>query len=292
MAANDTANKNTSATPTVATPKASVTTSQAAKPAQVTPKPAAKTAAKKAEPKKTTAKKTVAKKNPAKKTVKQSAKKAVTKKTATKKKPAAKTAKKTVKQSAKKAANTNRAVAKKASKLGMKTLKQTQKTTDEMMQVGMNSMQDFVAKTAHDFREAQEKWLTMTGGQAYGFSVSPDQVTEKMQHMMEAGRENAEALVESGNILGDATRDVTEAMYQMVNSSFTKQLEYSKDILSCRTLNDAVELQSRFVQSNCEDALNDAMALSDMTFRTAQEVMEPVQERAQDLAKKLYKPAA
>jgi len=160
---------------------------------------------------------------------------------------------------------------------------------DKMMKEGVEQMQDFFAKSIQDFREAQEKWFsTLPQGQSF----STDKFGLQVQQAMDAGRDHADAVMESGNILGDATREMTETMYQYANKSFSKQLEYSKEMLGCRTINDALDLQNRFMQSNMEDLFNETLKLSDMTFKTVQDAVEPIQEQANEAATKLYKSAA
>lgn len=199
-------------------------------------------------------------------------------------------AKKAQGKSKAKVANSNaRAWTGQGQAFSMQGLSQTQKATDKMMQMNADAVKEFWQTGAREWQETQEKLMAFAREGGKGLFVSSDSTNKTLGNALEYSRENTEALVETGNILSEATRKMAEELYNFANRTFAKNVEYSKEFLSCRTLNDLMDLQNKIFLANAEELFDESITLSDLTFQAAYEAAEPIQDRANEATDHLHK---
>jgi len=77
-----------------------------------------------------------------------------------------------------------------------------------------------------------------------------------------------------------------------MNQTFAQNVELSKQIFNCRTLNDMFDLSSRFVKSNLDGFFNESVKVSELAFNGAGEIAEPLNERISESTERLVKAVA
>jgi hypothetical protein len=91
----------------------------------------------------------------------------------------------------------------------------------------------------------------------------------------------------------NATVDAAKAMsleyLQYVNDSFVENMELSKDLFHCRTVDDAIALHDRAVRSYMDNFFNQTTRLSEMFLEYTASATEPLNESLEATSKKLEK---
>jgi hypothetical protein len=113
-----------------------------------------------------------------------------------------------------------------------------------------------------------------------------------MAEAMEVSRGNAEAIVEVSNIAVSLSKELSAELISYVNRNFSQNVELSKQVLACRTLNDMFDLGSRIMKTNLDGFFNESVKLSELLFQASNEVSEPLNERITESTDRLSKALA
>ncbi|MBN67492.1 MAG: hypothetical protein CMM94_08020, partial [Rickettsiales bacterium] len=70
---------------------------------------------------------------------------------------------------------------------------------------------------------------------------------------------------------------------------FAENVELSKDMFNCRTLNDVFEMQNRVMKTNLDNFFSESLKMSQLMFQCASEVAEPINQRISETTERLTK---
>ncbi len=115
---------------------------------------------------------------------------------------------------------------------------------------------------------------------------------EAVQEVTELSRENVETLTQAGNKLVETSKELGAELISYTNRSFAQNVELSKQVLSCRTLNDMFDLSGRMFKNNLDNYFTETVRLSEKLFEAMTEVTEPLNERFSETASRMTKAMA
>lgn len=132
---------------------------------------------------------------------------------------------------------------------------------------------------------AQQKWgsvinlmeMKMNNNKQY------DKIT---QDAAAFGQEQVEAFVKSSTIFAKGMEGVMKACMELAQSSAEKAQGAAKTMMTCKTINEITEAQSKFAQSSFDDFMNSMTKLSEMSVKLATESMEPINDQMGKVMKK------
>lgn len=176
-----------------------------------------------------------------------------------------------------------------------------QKTAEQMMKAGGDMMNQFFgnngSKMAEQFKAAfdakgAEKAFAFGNDAAEQLNKTASTASRTMNEAAEISRDNAEAIVECGNIAVNVSKQMSSELIGFANKSFAQNVELSKQALACRTINDVFDLQNRAVQSGLDALFAESVKMSEMMFQCASDISEPLNERIAESADRLTKASA
>lgn len=194
-------------------------------------------------------------------------------------------AKKTTGSSAKLAS----AVANKAAKTTYAAVESTRSSAENVVKISSRAAKDFLQNSAGEAQKAQDKILAMSRDGAEQFAKSADAVSKALYESINASRDNIEAAVECSNVAAALAKDVSTELFEYANKGFTDSVEMSKELFSCRTINDLMELQSRVVKNAMDSAFAQGSRLSNLLFEYSSEALEPINERVSQATEQFSK---
>jgi hypothetical protein len=168
----------------------------------------------------------------------------------------------------------------------------TRSSAENVVKLSSKAMKEFMVTSADETQKAQEKAFAMGRESAENFAKSADAVTKMMHEMVGMSRDNIETCVECGNMAAAMAKDATSEMFDSANQAFSDTMEMSREIFTCRTVNDVVELQNRLMRSTIDNFFNQSMKLSDMMFEYTTEALEPLNERVAEVTEQFSKALA
>lgn len=147
---------------------------------------------------------------------------------------------------------------------------------------------------------AQFAGAAKAGEQAFSFGKDAgsqiqkgaQSATRAVNEAAELSRENAEAAMQCGNIAVNVSKNISAEIINYANKSFAQNVELSKQIFNCRTLNDMFDLSSKFFKSNLDGFFNESVKVSELAFQGASEISEPLNERLSDSTERFVKAVA
>ncbi len=160
-------------------------------------------------------------------------------------------------------------------------------SANAVLQMGTDAIQEFFKNGAFDSKDKMMSFMNKEG--AAQFSKSADAATRSMGEMMDISRDNVETCVNCSNIAVNASKNMGAEIFNFANKSFSQNLEISKELLACRTLNDMFDLQSRIMKTNLDNLFSESVKLSELMFQCATQVSEPLNERVSDTTNRLSK---
>jgi hypothetical protein len=127
------------------------------------------------------------------------------------------------------------------------------------------------------------------GAKGAQLAQGADAANKSMNEVMSMGKDNIDAAVTCSSIAVNAGKNIGAELFNYANKSFSQNVEMSKEVFGCRTLNDMFDLQSKVMKTNMEHFINESVKMSEMMFRAASQVSEPINDRISDATKRISK---
>lgn len=140
-----------------------------------------------------------------------------------------------------------------------------------------------------DAAAAQEKLSTFARESAEQINKSAGNANRAMNETMELSRENGETIVEVSNTAISVSKELGAELISYMNKQFAQNVELSKQVLSCRTLNDMFDLATRVMKTNLDSFFNESVKISELLFQCANDVSDPLNDRISETSQRLTK---
>lgn len=189
---------------------------------------------------------------------------------------------------AKFAANTTKT----ASRASLSAVDTTRNSAESVMRYGAEAMKEFMSAGAEEAQKAQEKAFAIGRESAENIARTADAATKTINETISMSRENVEAVVECGNIVVNIGKSITNEAYNFANNLFSDNVEMSKEMFSCRTVNELFDLYSKMIRINVDSVFNESVRMSELMFQFATEAAEPINERIADTTDRFSKALA
>lgn len=160
-------------------------------------------------------------------------------------------------------------------------------------------MSDDVMKISTDgITQMMKSFGSDVSGKAFGsmgkegaahLQKSADAATRSVGEMMAMSKENVEACVACSNVAVSASKQVGAELFNYANKSFSQNVEMSKELFGCRTLNDIFDLHSKVMKTNLDHFFTESVKMSEMLFNSATKAAEPLNETVSRTAKRISK---
>lgn len=154
---------------------------------------------------------------------------------------------------------------------------------------GSDALKSVFCPLGGDTQKLSEKAFSFGKEGADRFAKTADTAARSLNDAVVIGQDNLEACVECGNVAAELSKAVGEEVFAFGNTLFSKNLDLSKQIFSCRTINDMFELQSKAFKLNIDNLFNETAKISEMTFKMASKAAGPLNDRAAEVTKHIKK---
>lgn len=161
-----------------------------------------------------------------------------------------------------------------------------------MASLSPDAFRDMFATGSVEAQKAQDKIMAISREGAQQMARQADAASQSMTEAMALGKDNVEACMACSNIAVGVSKSMGAEWINYANKSLAQNVELSKEIFNCRTLNDVFDLQTKFVKSNMDSFFNESVKLSELAFRTASEMADPFNDRINQAAETFRKAMA
>ena len=129
-----------------------------------------------------------------------------------------------------------------------------------------------------DMGEAQEKLSSFARESSEQMSKASQGANRAAAEAMESAREQISVMTEVCNVAASVSKELAAEMINYLNKQFAQNVELSKQVLTCRTLNDMFDLSTRITKANLDAFFSQSVKVSEMVFQCATDVSEPLNE--------------
>lgn len=102
------------------------------------------------------------------------------------------------------------------------------------------------------------------------------QIEKMTQDATVMGQDQMEAIVKASSIFAKGMEDMMKVCMEILQSVGEKNQNAAKSMMSCKTLNEFTDLQTRLAQSSFDEFMTNATKISEKTVKLCTESMEPI----------------
>jgi phasin family protein len=103
---------------------------------------------------------------------------------------------------------------------------------------------------------------------------------------------NYDAYVSAVGIWTKGVEAFGKQFYAITQGSMEKSVETSKSLFACKTINEVVELQNGLAKASFDAMVSDTAKLSELSVKTTNEAIAPLQARWAETVERISKPIA
>ncbi|PZQ46741.1 MAG: phasin family domain-containing protein [Micavibrio aeruginosavorus] len=100
------------------------------------------------------------------------------------------------------------------------------------------------------------------------------------------GQDQVDALVKSSTIFAKGMEDILKTCMEIAQDAGEKSQSVAKTVMSCKTLNEFTDVQTRLAQSSFDDFMTNATTISEKAVKLCTEVFEPINDQMGKTIKK------
>ncbi len=183
-------------------------------------------------------------------------------------------------------------IADKSAKTAYTAVETTRNSTENVVRIGGDAMREFLTTSTGEAQKTQEKVFAYGRERAENLAKSADAVSKMMYEAIGISRDNVETCIECGNTTAALIKDMSSEIAESANKAFSDNVEISKELFACRTINDMLELQNRVARQTIDNFFNQSVKLSGMFFEYSTEALEPINERVAQVTEQFSKALA
>jgi phasin family protein len=131
-------------------------------------------------------------------------------------------------------------------------------------------------KSTHSSEAAMDA-AVLTGTEAIkdGF----EKAVKTYDQILAFGKDNAEAVLKSANAAGKGIETINSEVFAYTRKFFEGSVSATKAVLSAKTFEEAMQLQSEFGKAMFQTQVEEAAKIGELALSTARESAEPFQAR-------------
>lgn len=112
------------------------------------------------------------------------------------------------------------------------------------------------------------------------------------EDMVAFGKENMDAFMASGSIFAKGFQDLNAAWLGLAQASFENSIAATKAVMECKSIPEAVEVQSDLAKDSYAKIVTESQKLSELSVKLTEKALEPIAGRVNVAVEKLSKPLA
>ena len=137
-----------------------------------------------------------------------------------------------------------------------------------------------------------EKAVAMSKEQVEAAVKAGNDAYKGYEEVVSYNKENVEAVLVAGTTFVSGMQEMNKAFYSLAQASMEDSVAATKKMMTCKSLNDVIAIQSDLAKANYEKALAESRKFSDMGVKLAEEAASPIAGRVSVTVEKITKPLA
>ena len=102
---------------------------------------------------------------------------------------------------------------------------------------------------------------------------------KQFESIAASGQDQADAIAKSSAILAKGVEDILNTCMEITQEAAQKSQSVAKTMMSCKTLNEFMDVQTKLTQASFDDFMTNATRISEKTVKLCTEVFEPINDQ-------------
>ena len=162
-------------------------------------------------------------------------------------------------------------------------------TAKTVVNISTDTIRDLFSNTTEEAQKSHAKVFAISRESTEGVARAVDSCTKAINETINFARSKVEVLIEVCNIISDIAKSANSELINYANSNFSDNLDIVNEVFSCKDINDAIEIQNKFINMNLENFFNQSSRFADMCFQFSNEASEPLVEHIAESTERLSK---
>jgi hypothetical protein len=180
----------------------------------------------------------------------------------------------------------------KTAAVALSAVESTRNSAETFVKMGADTVKEFFASGTDEASKAHEKAFAISRESTENLSRVVDAFSRTMNDMVSLVRENADAAIEVCHITSDISKTINSELVSCANNNFVDNVELCKDACACRNMNDMIDIQNKWFNSNMESFFSQSARIAEMCFQLVTEASEPISERVAETTERFSKSMA
>lgn len=172
------------------------------------------------------------------------------------------------------------------------TVEAVTRSYEQVANASTAALTDISSTVTAQMQKVQERASAVGVEALEHVSRSADAAVRQVNDALNNSQQHIEVCAQCSQVMGDAFAKITEELFQFVNHSFARNIELSREILSCRTVNDAIEWQNKLLQTNIDGTIEEMSKLSEMMMDATVSLVDPLGEQISKVVDRFAKSVA
>ncbi len=139
--------------------------------------------------------------------------------------------------------------------------------------------------TADEVKKSYEDVMTVS-------KKSVETATKSYDDVLTFNRETLEALMQAGSVAAKGVEEINAELLTFNKVAFEDGVEAAKAVMSAKTVQEAVDLQTEWVKASFDGYLAQATKVGELAAKATQSMFEPVNARVAAFVEKAAKPVS
>ncbi len=105
------------------------------------------------------------------------------------------------------------------------------------------------------------------------------QMEQMTQGAAAMGQDSVEALTKSCSIFAKGMEDIMKTCMEIAQEAGEKSQALTKTMMSCKTLNEFTDMQTKMAQASFDEFMTNATRISEKTVKVCTDAMEPINDQ-------------
>ncbi len=139
--------------------------------------------------------------------------------------------------------------------------------------------------TADEVKKSYEDVMTVS-------KKSVETAAKSYDDVLTFNRETLEALMQAGSVAAKGVEEINAELLTFNKVAFEDGVEAAKAVMSAKTVQEAVDLQTEWVKASFDGYLAQATKVGELAAKATQSMFEPVNARVAAFVEKAAKPVS
>ena len=165
-------------------------------------------------------------------------------------------------------------------------------TVGAAVAAGKETVETVVKVSTEAATKSVEKAVAVSQEQVAAAVKAGTEAFKNYEEVIAFGKENVDAVVQANALFVKGVQSLNQEIFAIAQAALEENAELTKKVLGCKTVQEAVAIQSDVMKANYDKAVTESRKITDMTVKLAEDAAAPIAKRVNFTVEKFTKELA